>query len=117
MGPPQMAERPRLIKIDEVMRRWCAVLEQDLSTWPDVSHRPMFGMLAFYRGKNIFAALPRTRAADTPYSLLIKLPGVRHDRLSRTDGPGAKWTSFAMESENDIGEALEWLARAYEKAK
>jgi hypothetical protein len=31
----------------------------------NVTSKPMFGMAAFYRGKHVFAALPRTRAAGT----------------------------------------------------
>lgn len=109
------------------MQRWCAQLESEISEWPDVSSRPMFGMLAFYRARHIFAALPRTRAAETPFSLLIKLPEgtppgrsgrqeVRgEERLSR-GGPGASWVTFSMESATDIAEALRWLGRAYERA-
>ncbi|HEY6359734.1 MAG TPA: hypothetical protein VIX63_01455 [Vicinamibacterales bacterium] len=133
-----MAKRPRLPKTDVQMQRWCAQLESEISEWPDVSSRPMFGMLAFYRARHIFAALPRTRAAETPFSLLIKLPEgtppgrsarpegtplrrsgrqeVRGDeRLSR-GGPGASWVTFSMESATDIAEALRWLGRAYERA-
>jgi hypothetical protein len=103
------------------MLRWSAELESEISTWPDVSCRPMFGMVAFYRARRIFAALPRTRAANTPFSFLIKLPEgtqvKRSDgrRMSR-GGPGSSWVTFAMESSSDIAEALRWLGRAYEKA-
>ncbi|MBI1983963.1 MAG: hypothetical protein HYS61_07170, partial [Acidobacteria bacterium] len=76
-----MAKRLKLPKTNVEMQRWCAVLEQEVSAWPQVNSRPMFGMLAFYRGKRIFAALPRTRAAETASSLLVKLPGARHERL------------------------------------
>jgi len=85
--------------------------------WPQVTTRPMFGMLAFYRGKKIFAALPRTRAAETESSMLIKLPGRRHARLGSASGPGAGWTTFEMNSSDDIAEALRWLRSAYRKAK
>jgi hypothetical protein len=73
-------------------------------------------MVAFYRDNSIFAALPRTRAAETPFSLLVKLPNVRDERL-KSGGPGASWVTFAMESETDIPEALRWLGRAYERAQ
>ncbi len=112
-----MAERPKLLEIDDEMRRWCALLEEEVSTWPHVTSRPMFGMLAFYRRKNIFAALPRTRAAETPFSILIKLPNVRDERLTVGRGPGANWVTFAMQSSTDIPDALGWLGRAYERAQ
>jgi hypothetical protein len=76
----------------------------------------MFGMQAFYRSTHIFAVLPRTRAADTPFSLLVKLPGVRRGRLHSASGPGAGWMTFAMEGEGDVSEALEWLGKAYQRA-
>ena len=112
-----MATRPKLWKTGAEMQRWCALLVEELSAWPEVTSRPMFGMLAFYRGKKIFAAVPRTRAPETPFSLLVKLPGVRHERLRTARGPGAVWTTFEMESAMDTTEALRWLGRAYEKAK
>jgi len=110
-----MAERPRLFKIDAEMQRWCALLEQELLAWPEVSAKPMFGMIGFYHGKSIFAAIPRTRAAGTARSLLIKLPGVSDKRLKRASGSGSGWIAFEVESSNDINEALLWLERAYEK--
>ena len=109
-----MAERPRLFKIDTEMQRWCALLEQELLAWPKVSAKPMFGMIGFYHGKRIFAAIPRTRAAETARSLLIKLPGLIDKRLKRASGPGSDWVAYELESANDITEALTWLERAYE---
>jgi hypothetical protein len=111
-----MAERPRLVKVDPEMRRWCEPLEDELSTWPQVTSKPMFGMQAFYRSSHIFAALPRTRAAETPFSILIKLPGARAGRLHTASGPGAGWMAFTMEGEGDVSEALKWLGKAYEMA-
>ena len=110
-----MAERPKLVKIDPEMQRWCALLGEELSTWPDVSAKPMFGLTGFYRGQSIFAALPRTRAAGTARSILIKLPGVSDIRLKSASGPGSGWVGFELESSDGINEALQWLERAYEK--
>ena len=112
-----MAKRIKLPKASAEMQRWSALLEEEISGWPQVSSRPMFGMLAFYRGKKIFAALPRTRAAETDSSLLIKLPGVEHPRLKRGSGPGAGWATFEMSSEADLAEALRWLEVAYQRAR
>ena len=109
-----MAERPKLFTIDAEMQRWCALLEQELSAWPDVSAKPMFGMRGFYHGKNIFAAIPRTKAAGSARSLLIKLSDVTDKRLKRGSGPDGAWVTFELESSNDIPEALRWLEQAYE---
>ena len=110
-----MAERPRLFKIDAEMQRWCALLEQELLAWPEVIAKPMFGMIGFYHGKSIFAAIPRTRAAETARALLIKLPGLNDRRLKRASGPGSGWVAYELESANDITDALTWLERAYKK--
>ena len=110
-----MAERPKLFKIDTEMRRWCVLLEQEIAAWPEVSTRPMFGMIGIYHGPNIFAAIPRTRAAGSARSVLIKLPGQSDRRLKPSSGPGSGWVTFELESENDINEALSLLERAYEK--
>ncbi|MGE5603194.1 MAG: hypothetical protein ACM30E_09090 [Nitrososphaerales archaeon] len=109
-----MAKRPKLVKVDAEMQRWCALLLDEVSTWPDVTSRPMFGMVGLYRGKNIFAAVPRTRAPRTPFSVLVKLPG---GRRSDASVPGAGWVTFEMESSGDTSEALRSLARAYDRAK
>ena len=108
--------RPKLPPVSPEMERWCALLEDEVSAWRHVHTKPMFGLLAVYRGDRIFAALPKTRAAETANSLLIKLPGVRHDRLAAASGPGKAWVSFEMESADDIPEALRLLQRAYKKA-
>jgi hypothetical protein len=111
-----ISTRPSLPKVDPEVRRWCELLEVELSGWPQVTSRPMFGLEAFYRSANIFAALPRSRGADSPSSMLIKLPGVHGERLRSGSGPGAGWVTFAMESETDVAEALRWLEQAYVKA-
>jgi hypothetical protein len=109
-----MAERPKLFKIDAEMQRWCAFLEEEVLTWPKVTSKPMFGLTGFYHGRRIFAAIPRTRAAASPRSVLIKLSNVSDKRLKPTSGPGARWATFELESEVDLKEALMWLERAYE---
>ena len=104
-----------MFKIDAEMQRWCESLRQEVSEWPEVSTKPMFGMIGFYHGESIFAAIPRTRAAGSARSLLIKLPGVSDKRLTTASGPGGAWAGFELESASDINEALLWLERAYEK--
>ncbi|HEX5832732.1 MAG TPA: hypothetical protein VFY34_02710 [Pyrinomonadaceae bacterium] len=111
-----MAERPKLFTIDTEMQRWCADLEQELRAWPEVTAKPMFGMIGFYHGKSIFAAIPRTRAPESARSLLIKLPGVKHRRLKRGSEPDSAWATFELESSSDITEALMWLEQAYQQS-
>ena len=89
--------------------------------WQNTSARPMFGMTALYRGKKIFAALPRTRAIGTRHSIAFKLPrkGERAEADMRilADRPGAKWLTFELSSGADIPDALRWLEEAYEQAR
>ena len=113
---PSMAQRPKLPPVSPDMQRWSALLEEEVSAWRQVRTKPMFGMLALYRAGRIFGALPRTRAAESPSSLLIKLPGARGARFVAGDRPGKAWVSFEMESSNDIAEVLRLLQRAYKKA-
>jgi hypothetical protein len=61
------------------MRRWSIALQEEVSGWPEVTSRPMFGLAGFYRAGTIFAALPRTRAVETPSSILLKLPAFAID--------------------------------------
>lgn len=112
-----MSKRPALPKADIEMQRWSAVLGDEVATWPRVTSRPMFGMTAFYRGEAIFAALPKTRAPETPFSLMVKVPDARSTRLRRGMGPGKGWLTFEMQSEDDLPLALRWLERAYTKAR
>jgi hypothetical protein len=110
-----MAERPKLFKIDTEMQRWCELLRQEVLEWPDVSTKPMFGLTGFYHGQSIFAAIPRTRAAGSARSLLIKLSGISDKRLTPLSVSGSSWVRFELESASNINEALLWLERAYEE--
>jgi len=105
------------------------MLGNELSTWPKVTTRPMFGLRGFYRGKKIFAALPVTRAIKNPNSLIFRLKPLPPDLLERAKKepridienenavPGAKWLSFMLNSEADFRDVLWWLNQAYEHAK
>src|SRR5207248_1884641 len=117
---------PKLVRISEEMKQWSAMLEQELSGWPDVSSRPMFGFLSFYRKSAIFAALPHTRAPGTPNSFIFRfesMPAKLQERATKTPqirvsdrSPSAKWYSFELNSEADLRDALWWLNQAYEAA-
>ena len=67
----------------EEMKQWSAMLGSELSTWPKVTARPMFGLRGFYRGKKIFAALPVTRAIKNPNSLIFRIKPMPPDLLKR----------------------------------
>ncbi len=111
----------------EEMKQWSAMLGNELSTWPRVTTRPMFGLRGFYRGRKIFAALPATRAIKNPNSLIFRIKPMPPDLLERAKKepridtenrvPGAKWFIFELNSAADLRDALWWLNHAYEHAK
>ena len=117
--------RPKLLPVSEETRRWSALLESELLSWPGVIAKRMFGFCAFYRGKKIFAALPNSRGFGPEASILLKfdplLPGLlrRAQRDSRVHGntPGKGWFSFTLSSDTDLHDALWWLNHSYESAK
>src|SRR6202035_6049717 len=67
------AKRPTLPRISDEMRQWSTMLGGEISGWPGVTTRPMFGLLGYYRNKTIFAALPVTRAIGTPNAIIFKI--------------------------------------------
>ncbi len=119
--------RPKMPLASEEMKQWSAMLGNELSTWPQVTARPMFGLRGFYRGKKIFAALPVTRGFSTPNSLIFRIKPMPPDLLERAKKepridtenriPSAKWFIFELNSEADFRDALWWLNQAYEHAK
>jgi hypothetical protein len=117
--------RPALPKISEEMKAWSAALGAEVMTWPQVSTRPMFGLTALYRGRKIFAVLPKSRGMESPNALAVKLGptgarvlayGRRDPRIGFTDAIKTRWLTFEVSSDSDLRGALEWLNRAYEAA-
>ncbi|HXN51194.1 MAG TPA: hypothetical protein VN943_04595 [Candidatus Acidoferrum sp.] len=119
--------RPKMPRTSEETKQFSAMLGNELSTWPKVTTRPVFGLRGFYRRKKIFAALPVTRAIKNPNSLIFRLKPLPPDLLERAKKepridienavPGAKWLSFMLNSEADFRDVLWWLNQAYEHAK
>ncbi len=125
LGTGAKRPRPKLIKLSEEMERWSALLGSEVNTWPGVKIKPMFGFLSYYRGKQIFAALPKTKAMYSPNSIIFKfqrankalLTALHHDsRISLSEMGGAGWQCFELSSDSDLRDALGWLDRAYRAA-
>jgi hypothetical protein len=114
-----------LPKISEEMKQWSAMLETELNDWPQVSSKPMFGMTAFYRGIQIFAVLPKTRAFGTANGVAFRFEEIsmkladelRNDPRVLTNPIGKKWITFEVKNAKDINAALEWMSRAFEARK
>ncbi len=114
--------RPKLLKLSEEMERWSALLGSEVATWPGVTIKPMFGFLSYYRGKRIFAGLPKTKAMHSPSAIIFKLERVskalatalhRDPRIAISEMGGAGWQCFELASDSDLRDALAWLDRAY----
>ena len=119
------APRPRLLPVSEETRRWSAMLESELLSWPGVIAKRMFGLRALYRGKRIFAALPNSRGFGPAPCILVKfdpmppaiLKRAESDLRVRTNSPGKGWFSFTLASDTDLHDALDWLTHSYKAAK
>jgi hypothetical protein len=104
------SKRPSLPKVSEEMKRWSALLADEMKRWPETSVSSLFGMISVYRGDTIFALLPGTRGLDLPNAIATKL-----------NGPGKtereKWDSFTIEADKELGAVLRRLEGAYRQAK
>ena len=123
-GKKPSSPRPKLPRVSEEMRRLSALLEAEVLAWPAVTSRPMFGLNGLYRGRKIFAVLPRTRAMDAADSIAFRFSTrsqriatrMRNDKRIVAPTADAKWISFMIESESDTHDALKWLELAYREA-
>jgi hypothetical protein len=117
-----MRDRPKMPPISEEMKQWSAMLKTEVSGWPQISSKPMFGMMGLYRRKKIFGGLPVTRGFDTPNSVIFRfdpMPGDLEQRALKDSRitPGKRWFSFEVASTGDMRDALWWLNQAYERTK
>jgi len=117
-----MCERGKMPPVSEEMKQWSAMLKTEVSQWPQISTKPMFGMMGLYRGKKIFGGLPVTRGFDTPNSVIFRfdpLPPDLEHALEKDPriAPGKRWFSFDVRSAADLRDALWWLNQAYWRTK
>ena len=96
-------DRPKLPPVSEGMRRTFALLAEEVSGWPGVTMKLMFGFRAIYREGMVFAMLPDKRSLEVADAIAYKT--------------GSKWVSFEMKGEDGIGGALRVLRIAYEEGR
>ena len=118
---------PSWFPLDEEMKELSAMLEGEVSGWPGVSKKNMFGYQGLYRNGKIFAALPRSKAMKSPRSLMLKFANAsptilnsleKDPRVDTVSGmSGARWFFFELDEASAVKEALGWLGRAYDAAK
>jgi predicted DNA-binding protein (MmcQ/YjbR family) len=119
---PTVRSRPPFLPASEELKSLVAAIEREVSSWPQVSLKPMFGMIAIYRGKTIFGLLPKTRSlysADSVWMKFGKLTPSIQKKLqdeSRILPPrhakGARWYTICDATPADYGFIIEWLAIA-----
>lgn len=117
-----MRDRPKMPLISEEMKQWSAMLETEVAGWPQISTKPMFGMMGLYRRRKIFGGLPVTRGFDTPNSVIFRfdpIPGDLEQRALKDSRitPGKRWFCFEVGSTGDLRDALWWLNQAYKHTK
>ncbi len=100
------SKRPTFAKVSDETKRLAALLEAELTRWPEVRTGKMFGMVSVYRNETIFALLPATRGLWSPNSIMVK-----PQRPAKREGE--KWESVELNSEADLGTVLKRLDRAY----
>jgi hypothetical protein len=98
-----MPRRIKLPKPSEGMNRAFATIAEDVSGWPGVSTRLMFGMRAMYREGVVFGMIPEKRSFKV-------VDGIAHK-------VGGKWVAFEVKGEEGIREALMVLEKAYEAVR
>jgi hypothetical protein len=118
---------PSWFPLDEEMKELSAMLEGEVSGWPEVSKKNMFGYQGLYRSGIIFAALPRSRAMKSPRALMLKFENAsptilnsleKDPRVDTVSGmSGARWFFFELDEASAMKDALGWLGRAYDAAK
>ena len=109
------------------LRGFVASIEQEVSSWPQVQLKPMFGMTAVYRARTIFGLLPKTRSlhsGDQVWLKFAKLTAPMKKKLAAeprilppTKPTGAQWYTISEVKPEDYSFVIEWLALAHEAAK
>src|SRR5215471_3464372 len=124
--PTKSRKRAPFVAASDQMKAWSGALATELAEWPHVTTRPMFGFNALYRKKRIFAVFPRTRGIGSPNAIAFKLENAAPRMMSRlraepriqtTVMQASHWFVLELSDDDDLKDALEWLARAYEAAK
>ena len=104
-----------------------AAVAHEVSSWPRVQLKPMFGMTAIYRNGTIFGLLPKTKSIRDGDEIWLKFPKLtpairkRISAESRIIPPrhpnGARWHTLSEITPEDYSFVIEWLGTAFEAAK
>ena len=95
-------DRPKLPSVSEGMRRTFALIAEEVSTWPGVTTKLMFGFRAIYHDGVVFAMLPDKRSLEVADAIAYK--------------EGKEWKALEVKDEEGIRGALAVLESAYATA-
>lgn len=119
--------RTPFLPASEELKSLVAAIEREVSSWPQVKFKPMFGMTAIYHGNTIFGLLPKTRSLYSTDSVWMKFgkltPPIekklqREPRILPPRHPkGARWYTISNVTPAEYGFIIEWLAIAHDAAK
>ena len=112
--------------VSEQLKAWSTALAAELTDWPQVTQKSFFGFTALYRGKTMFALLPRTRSIFKSNALAFCMdpanPSTRallekDRRISAFDKDKTRWFTFELSGDSDLHDALDYLGRALDAAR
>lgn len=118
--------RVPFLPASEELKSLVAAIEREVSSWPQVNLKPMFGMTAVYRKDIIFGLLPKTRSLHSGDSIWMKFakltPAIKkklqsEPRIIPPRKPtGAQWYTMSAVTPAEYGFVIEWLAIAHQAA-
>jgi hypothetical protein len=112
--------------VSEQMKAWSLALAAELVDWPQVTQKSFFGFTALYRGKKMFALLPRTSNIFTSNAVAFCMEAANRStrtllekdlRISAFDKDKTRWFTFELSGNADLHDALDYLGRAFDSAR
>jgi hypothetical protein len=114
-------QRKKSPPVSEQMKAWSTALAAELVDWPQVTQKSFFGFTALYRGKKMFALLPRTRSIFKSNAVAFCMDAANRStrtllekdpRISAFDKGKTRWFTFELSGDADLHDALDYLGKA-----
>jgi hypothetical protein len=114
-------QREKSPPVSEQMKAWSTALAAELVDWPQVTQKSYFGFTALYRGKKMFALLPRTRSIFKSNAVAFCMEAANRStrtlfekdlRISAFDKDKTRWFTFELSGDADLHDALDYLGKA-----
>jgi hypothetical protein len=119
-------QREKSPPVSEQMKAWSLALAAELVDWPQVTQKSFFGFTALYRGKKMFALLPRTRSIFKSNAVAFCMEAANRStrtllekdpRISAFDKGKTRWFTFELSGDADLHDALDYLGKAFDCAR